>query len=88
MTQKMAERIAVLRAGYTNGRRAMHSWRRLAEMICDEFPEETEINLRGNQLYGKELCLSAEKVLGLAPYELELEDDKICFIWLERQAST
>lgn len=54
MTFKMAHRIKFLRAGPV-----MHSWRRIAEIICEEFPEETESELSGNQLYGKELCKDA-----------------------------
>lgn len=46
-------RIRELRAG-----NPMHSWRRISEIICDEFPEEDQ-ELRGNQIHGKDLCKEA-----------------------------
>lgn len=46
---RVAERVKELRCG-----ERMHSWRRIAEIISEEFPQ-LGVN-HGNQLDGKELC--------------------------------
>lgn len=53
MDLRKAKRIQELRCG-----RVMHSWRRISEIICDEFPDE-DLALSGNQLHGVELCQEA-----------------------------
>lgn len=70
----IAERIKTLRTG-----NRIHSWRRIAEVICDEFPdfvEETYGSIEciyGNQLYGKEMCQDARDVLGISNEQYEKE---------------
>lgn len=53
MDRKKAERIEYLRCGPK-----MHSWRRIAEIICEEFPDEVQ-ELHGNQMHGIDLCRDA-----------------------------
>lgn len=53
MNLKKAERIELLRTGPV-----MHSWRRISEIICAEFPDEDK-ELSGNQLHGVDLCREA-----------------------------
>lgn len=53
MNRKKAERIEILRCGPV-----MHSWRRISEIICDEFSDEDQ-ELHGNQLHGVDLCRDA-----------------------------
>lgn len=53
-SMKMAKRIQELRTG-----KIVHSWRRIAEIICEEYDEEAEHDLYGNQLYGSEMCKEA-----------------------------
>lgn len=53
MNRRKAERIELLRTGPV-----IHSWRRISEIICDEFPDEDQ-DLSGNQLHGADLCCSA-----------------------------
>lgn len=54
MNRKKAERIEMLRCGSV-----MHSWRRISEIICEEFPDEDQ-SLKGNQMHGKyDLCYEA-----------------------------
>lgn len=53
MTNEKAKRVEELRCG-----KVCHSWRRISEIICDEFNDESK-NLRGNQLHGRELCRKA-----------------------------
>jgi len=60
LSPTVALRIQELRAGPV-----MHSWRRIAEIICSEYPE-AEQNLSGNQLYGEALCRKAAAVLGVS----------------------
>ena len=57
MNRRKAERIEELRCGLV-----MHSWRRISEIICEEFGDEN-IELSGNQLHGKWLCEEAMKFL-------------------------
>lgn len=57
MTLEKALRIRELRVGGP-----MHSWRRIAEIICAEFPDENQ-DLTGNQLHGIDLCRSAMVLL-------------------------
>ncbi len=55
MTREKALRIQYLRTGPV-----MHSWRRISEIICEEFPEDTNQELKGNQMHGKwDLCWEA-----------------------------
>lgn len=55
MNLKKAERIELLRCGPV-----MHSWRRISEIICDEFPNDPEEwRDRGNQMHGIDLCKDA-----------------------------
>lgn len=55
MNRKKAERIQFLRTGPV-----MHSWRRISEIICDEFPDDPEEwRDRGNQFHGIDLCRDA-----------------------------
>lgn len=56
MNLQKAKRIQELRAG-----KVMHSARRIAEIIEDEFPLYPE--LRGNQLWGQELIKDALNIL-------------------------
>lgn len=67
MTQAIALRIQELRTGAKT-----HSWRRISEIICDEFPEYVKEQgydleeIRGNQLHGKyDLCEEARQFLGI-----------------------
>lgn len=53
MNNKKADRIKQLRTG-----NLMHSWRRISEIICEEFPDENK-ELSGNQLHGIDLCKNA-----------------------------
>lgn len=54
MNDLKARRIEALRCGPVQ-----HSWRRISEIICDEFPDENQ-DLKGNQLHGKyDLCWEA-----------------------------
>ncbi len=53
-----AKRVEELRCG-----QRMHSWRRISEIICDEFPDEPQ-ELHGNQLHGMDLCRDAMCFLG------------------------
>lgn len=71
MNQKLAERVKHLRVSGP----CIHSWRALAEVITDEFPEYT-LSLgwtiegaHGNQLYGMDLQRNACSFL-----EEEFED--------------
>lgn len=57
MTEHKAKRIEKLRCG-----NPCHSWRRISEIICDEYSDESE-ELRGNQLHGQELCIEAMEFL-------------------------
>lgn len=52
-----AKRIEALRVGPV-----MHSWRRISEIICEEFPDEDQ-ELHGNQLHGVDLCKDAMMLL-------------------------
>lgn len=55
MTRQKAERIEQLRCGPR-----MHSWRRISEIICDEFPNDPEEwRDKGNQMHGIDLCKNA-----------------------------
>jgi hypothetical protein len=65
MTKEVAEYIKELRMG-----RIMHSWRRIAELVCVEYPSAVEelgwdVDASGNQSMGVDLCKEAAKVLGL-----------------------
>lgn len=62
MTKLEAEFIKNLRCN-----NPIHSWRRISEIYIDTFggPE----SLYGNQLYGKELCDEAAKVLEEKPWD-------------------
>lgn len=40
----------------------MHSWRRISEIICDEFSDEPQ-ELKGNQMHGVDLCRDAMVLL-------------------------
>lgn len=53
MNRKKAERIEQLRCGPV-----MHSWRRISEIVCEEFTDEDQ-SLKGNQLHGQDLCWEA-----------------------------
>ena len=57
MNMKKALRICELRTGDV-----MHSWRRIAEVICEEYSGEDQ-DLHGNQLYGIDLCREAMSVI-------------------------
>jgi len=66
MDRKIAERVKELRIGDV-----IHSWRRLSEIICEEFPHypvecgwESAEAASGNQLHGIDLCREAAEVLG------------------------
>jgi hypothetical protein len=66
LPQNVAARVKELRVGPV-----IHSWRRIAEIICDEYPAqaladgwESAEAAHGNQLYGIDLCREAAKVLG------------------------
>lgn len=63
-----AYRVKQLRAG-----RVMHSWRRIAEIYCDEFPYLAKKFLRGNQIYGMDLCRDAAERLGVTRDEYDKE---------------
>lgn len=69
MPLPVAERIRELRTGRVGN--VIHSWRRIAEVICEEYPKQiskkawgTFKSLHGNQLYGIDLCREAAEVLG------------------------
>ncbi len=58
MDIKKAKRIEELRCGPIT-----HSWRRISEVICEEFKDE-DPELSGNQLHGKyDLCWEAMALL-------------------------
>jgi hypothetical protein len=57
MDLNKAKRIEQLRVGVV-----MHSWRRISEIICEEFADENQ-ELKGNQLHGVDLCKDAMVVL-------------------------
>lgn len=40
----------------------MHSWRRISEIICEEYPDEDQ-ELKGIQMHGQDLCLEAMMVI-------------------------
>ena len=67
LPKEVAERVKFLRVGGE----VIHSWRRVAEIICEEFPEqpkrdgwESVEDAHGNQLYGIDLCRAAAAALG------------------------
>ncbi len=68
LTKEQAERIKVLRTG-----QRVHSWRRIAEVFCDEFPDSADKDLYGNQLYGIELCEVAADTLGISREDYDKE---------------
>ena len=68
MTLNKALRIQELRAGKT-----MHSARRIAEIIEDEYPEYPE--LRGNQIYGQELMNDALMIIYNVDNFMDIDDD-------------
>lgn len=53
MNKDKAERIEKLRCGPI-----VHSWRRISEIICEEYPDEDQA-LKGNQIHGRVLCEEA-----------------------------
>jgi len=57
LTEQKALRIRSLRCGIP-----VHSWRRISEIICEEFPDEDQ-DLKGNQLHGSDLCRDAMALL-------------------------
>lgn len=67
MDKEKAERIKSLRVG-----NKVSSFRRVAEIIEDEFPQYPE--LRGNQLHGKDLVVEAMEFIYGKPF-LELSDE-------------
>ena len=67
MDMKKALRICELRTGDV-----MHSWRRIAEVICEEYPAEPQ-DLHGNQMFGKDLCEEAMKTIYKKEFQ-KLED--------------
>jgi len=69
LSEKVARRVKELRTGEVSD--VIHSWRRLAEIICEEFPEQALADgwesveaAHGNQLYGIDLCRAAALSLG------------------------
>lgn len=60
--EKLAKRIKELRCGPVT-----HSWRRIAEVIVSEYPNDFDSELSGNQLLGMELCTEAAEALGEDP---------------------
>jgi hypothetical protein len=62
MDKAMADRIKELRCG-----RIVHSWRRIAEIIVEEYPNDFDPELSGNQILGMELCKDAAISLGEDP---------------------
>jgi hypothetical protein len=52
----------------------MHSWRRISEIICEEFPDESQ-ELHGNQLHGVDLCKNAMLLLEGKEKIPEISDD-------------
>jgi len=61
LSEAVAVRVRELRNG-----QVMHTWRRIAEIICLEFPEQPIADgfdspeaISGNQLYGQDLCRRA-----------------------------
>lgn len=73
MTMEIALRIQKLRTG-----QRVHTYRKIAEVICDEFPnfdpDDQQQDLRGNQLYGQYLCREAMTTLYSKPW-YELSDE-------------
>lgn len=74
MTFKEAWRIKELRIGEVK-----HTLRRISEIICDEYPNKPQ-SLRGNQLYGEQLCRDAmteiyNRILRDIPQEIRQEWD-------------
>lgn len=77
ITEEIAKYVAVLRMG-----NPQHSLRRIAELVCDNYPEWVDeeygdkngspahLDLRGNQLMGKDLVEMAGEVLGITSEEL------------------
>lgn len=53
MDLNKAKRVEQLRCGPV-----MHSWRRISELICEEFPDEDQ-EMKGIQMHGQDLCLEA-----------------------------
>lgn len=68
MRIQVAERIKELRLPQKE--KLQHSWRRIAEIICSEFPDQPILDgweleaASGDQLYGMELCQRAADLLG------------------------
>ena len=62
MDKAQANRIKDLRCGPI-----CHSWRRIAEIIVQEYFDEYDADLSGNQLVGKDLCNDAARCLGEDP---------------------
>lgn len=67
MNQEIAEFVKFLRLGSV-----CHSWRRIAELVAEEYPEHAVSQgwpsaeaAHGNQLYGKDLCDEAAEFLDL-----------------------
>ena len=77
MERKLAEHIIKLRTEYP-----IHSWRRIAEVICDEYPLYIDQvfgnpkELRGNQLLGIELLRYAANTVGRDYHEIEEESER------------
>lgn len=67
LTANVFTRVKELRCG-----KLIHSWRRISEIICDEFPEFVKdvqgydpVEIRGNQLHGMyDLCEEAMEYFG------------------------
>jgi hypothetical protein len=59
MNKDVARRVRELRLGPV-----IHSWRRIAELICKEFPQHAKPEMSGNQLFGKDLCRQAAQLAG------------------------
>lgn len=67
MNQEIAEFVKFLRLGSV-----CHSWRRIAELVVEEFPGYAESQgwpsdaaAHGNQLFGKDLCHDAAEFLDI-----------------------
>ena len=60
MPLQVASYINYLRTGPR-----MHSWRAVAEEVCNAFQDYADLDLSGNQLYGEELCKIAAMKLGI-----------------------
>lgn len=79
MRHKLAELIVGLRTEYP-----IHSWRRIAEVICELHPLYIEEkygdgapkDLHGNQMLGDELVRDACTVLGLKYEDIENEVER------------